>query len=557
MIIQPIVDIAEICCRKGIKHVVISPGSRSAHLTISFARHGGIKKWVIPDERSAAYVALGIAQQSGAPVALVCTSGTATINFYPAIAEAYYQNVPLLVLTADRPAEWIDKNDGQTIRQNNLYQNHIKKSLVFPESFDEPGAREKSVRMVDEAINLAVNFPQGPVHINVPISEPFYPLAHEEMVYSQDLAISKGEPREFAEREKLDAFFDKIKGKRVVIVPGQYAHQTETVQLLGELIAQKNIPVFSDIISNTFQAVHTLRFHDGFVRRGRLTKPEVLMTFGRSVISKKLKLFLRAIEPLEHVHISDNDYAADTFLSLKQTFSVSIPAFLEALLQSGFEGDSKFLEEYLNENDQAEKALKNFLESADFGEFKAVKTIIDALPKSSLLHLANSMPVRYANIINADKNIEVFSNRGTSGIDGCTSTAVGHSLTTDKLNVLLTGDMAFFYDRNALWHNYPLPNLRIIIFNNHGGGIFRLIEGPAAQPELEEYFETNQRLSAKNTASDFGMDYYLCKSDKELALALKDFFRPSETGKILEIETNKTINQKVFAQYKSILEHGT
>src|SRR5690606_10096672 len=150
------------------------------------------------------------------------------------------------------------------------------------------------------------------------------------------------------------------------------------------------------------------------------------------------------------------------------------------------------------------------------------------VPDESLLHLANSMPVRYANIINTDKKIEVFANRGTSGIDGCTSTAVGHSLTTERLNVLFTGDMAFFYDRNTLWHNYPLANLRIAVFNNPGGRISRLIEGPSTHPESEEYFETHQRLYAENTASDFGMDYYLCKSENELASALPDFFRPSK-----------------------------
>ena len=557
MIIQPIVNIPEICSQKGIRYAVISPGSRSAHVTISFARHPEIQKVVIPDERSAAYIALGLAQRSNAPVALICTSGTATINFYPAIAEAYYQNVPLLVLTADRPAEWIDKNDGQTIRQTNLYQNHIKKSFTFPESFGSEDAIKSAALIVHEAILLAKKSPEGPVHINVPIKEPFYPLNDEEMEFGKGLPEIADEPDATGEVSGSEgSVFDSLKDKKIVIVAGQRHADRDTISLLSKIAKEKQIPVFSDVISNAFSSPGVLRYHDTFIHSG-LTKPDILITFGRSIISKKLKLFLRKHSNLVHWHISENDYPADTFLSLAKVLEGPVNRFLQMLFSASWKGNRDFFEEYVKSDGAAEKVLSNFLDNMEFGEFKAVNEILRRIPGESILHLANSMPVRYANIINTRKNIEVFANRGTSGIDGCISTAVGHSLITGKLNIVLTGDMAFFYDRNALWHNFPLPNLRIIILNNHGGGIFRLIDGPSQQPELEEYFETRQKLNAKNTASDFGMDYYLCTSEMELDEVLKNFFHPTGNGKILEIETNKIVNQKVFTHYKSLTEHGT
>lgn len=556
MIIQSIVDIAEICYQKGVRYAVISPGSRSAHLTISFARHPHLEKIVIPDERSAAYVALGLAQQSRSLVALICTSGTAALNFYPAIAESYYQNVPLLILTADRPAEWIDKNDGQTIRQNHLYQNHIKSSYTFPQSFEDDGSKHLSVFMTNEAINIAKKLPMGPVHINVPIKEPFYPLENEKIGYSKNILIIDEVEKPLEDVNRLQALFETLKDKKVAMVAGQREYDSEATALIDELAEKKNLPVFTDIISNAFQAQHSLKSHDTFIHP-KLPNPDVLITFGQSIISKKLKLFLRKNPGLEHWHIAENDYPADTFLSLNRVIHTTANHFLKAFLNHPFTGNKTFYETYKKADHKAAKTLYNFINNAEFGEFKAVNMILDCMPENGILHLANSMPVRYANIIGLRKNTEVFANRGTSGIDGCISTAVGHCLSSEKMNVVITGDMAFFYDRNALWHNYRLPNLRIIILNNHGGGIFRLIDGPSAQPELEKYFETNQKLNARNTASDFGMDYYLCNSEKELNSALFSFFQPSEKGKILEIETDKIINQKVYSTYKSLTEYGT
>ncbi|GAB3818211.1 hypothetical protein GCM10028895_15180 [Pontibacter rugosus] len=173
MIIQPVVNIAEICALKGVQNVVLSPGSRCAPLTIAFARHPKLNVRTVSDERAAAFIALGMALTTGKPTVLVCTSGTAALNYAPAVAEAYFQQVPLLILTADRPPEWIDQLDGQTIRQQKVYGQHIKQSYTFPVDFSHPDATWHSERLVSEALNETVSFPAGPVHINVPLREPF------------------------------------------------------------------------------------------------------------------------------------------------------------------------------------------------------------------------------------------------------------------------------------------------------------------------------------------------------------------------------------------------
>ncbi len=556
MIIQPIIDIPEICFQKGIKYAIISPGSRNALLSISFARHPGLEKIVIPDERSAAYVAMGIAQATQNPVAIICTSGTATVNLYPAITESYYQNVPLLVLTADRPALWIDKNDGQTVRQKDLYQNHIKKSYVYPEEFVDSESGDRANKMIDEAINIACQYPMGPVHVNIPIPEPFYPEGGEELKYSSVIKIltdpEKRNDEQFLTQEDLK----NLSGKKVAIVVGQHDGKENLSETLKKLSEQKGIPIFADTIANVEDFEGLIRFHDSFSFKSDELKPDVIISYGRSILSKNLKLALRNNQELIHWHVQENDYSADTYLSLKKVFRNSPHGFFERLLNTLLKNDEEFMRYLVNINRNASEKLHSFIAEAEFGEFKAFSIVLDAIPSKAKIHLANSMPVRYANILGGKDGIRVFSNRGTSGIDGSNSTAVGHGLAGNDQNYLLTGDMAFFYDRNAFWHDHVPKNLKIIIFNNHGGGIFRLIDGPSRQPELEKYFETNQKLLAENTALDFGLEYYFCNSENGLLESLPEFITNRKTS-ILEIETNNLVNQKVFEEYKKLIKDET
>ncbi|TGE15785.1 2-succinyl-5-enolpyruvyl-6-hydroxy-3-cyclohexene-1-carboxylic-acid synthase [Hymenobacter elongatus] len=581
---QAVYNIAEICAQQGITDVVLSPGSRCAPLTLAFARHPGIHVRTVPDERAAAFIGLGLAQSQRRAVALVCTSGTAGLNYAPAVAEAYFQQIPLVVFTADRPPEWIDQLDGQTIRQTDLYGAHAKGSFSFPADTSHPDAHWHSARLVAEAINLAQQFPAGPVQVNVPLREPFYPKAGEEIRFDAVRTIREtpGQPTlSGAEFEALRAALAQT--PRVLVVAGQHRHDAPLALALHRFGAAYQVPVVGDVISNLHQPLAEpgelssgpISKHDVFLavpdrNLKDALRPELLITFGQSLISKALKLYLRDAQPAQHWHIQAAGPVADTFQSLTRIIRLEPATFFEQLatISSSSSGNqvsatataepTSYTAAWQQAESWATGLLHDFLSQPDqtFTEFTAFQHALRHLADGTALHLANSMAVRYANILGMPDNrhVEVFANRGTSGIDGCTSTAVGAALAQpERPVVLLTGDVAFFYDRNAFWQNYPTPNLRVILFNNHAGGIFRLIDGPRQQPELEELFETHQPLTAENTARDFGLRYFTAGTLSELQLALSAFFAPVSGAALLEITTDSATNAAFFEQYRAVV----
>src|SRR5688572_8100823 len=435
MILQPVTDIAEICARLGLKNVVLSPGSRCAPLVLAFNRHPEMKVKTVSDERAAAFTGLGMAQMSGKASVLVCTSGTAAYNYAPAVTEAFYQQIPLLVLTADRPNEWVDQQDGQTIRQTNIYQNHIKQSFNFPADLSHPDAVWHAHRMISEAINLAHTFPFGPVHINLPLREPFYPTPEEIFSYSQNLKIIQEESNSFELdentveklREELQQF------GRILLVAGQQMPDDELQQAVGSFCAQNHSVLVSDVISN-FNLEKAIIHQDVFLSAKNPNtenlKPDLLITFGKSVISKNLKLFLRRTKNLTHWHIQEAGQVADTFQHLSKFIRCTPLSFFRKIGSvSGLKTDHAFKENWQQENQRTAEFLKKFFQDKPFNEFKAYWEALRALPENCLLHVANSMAVRYVNLIGipTKKNITVLANRGTSGIDGSTSTAVGNA----------------------------------------------------------------------------------------------------------------------------------
>ena len=519
MLLPSVLNAAQICAQLGVHHIILSPGSRSAPLTLAFVRHPGIITKIISDERSAAFIGLGMAQQLRQAVGLVCTSGSAAYNYAPAVAEAFFQQVPLIIFTADRPPEWIDQLDGQTIRQRNIYGAHVKQSYELPVGQTEADVRY-AARQVAEAINLSQAYPPGPVHLNVPIREPFYPDDDEEIRFDENVkVIVPVLSSSIFPEASMQALADEWPHyDRKLIVGGQEKLNTDLISALTGFGIAQQIPVVADVISNLHPIASAIQHADVILARpDDALAPDLLITFGRSVISKNLKLFLRKHRPAAHWHIQPAGSAADTFSALTRVIHTE-PAHLFSQFQPQLAQPAASQLAYYQgwqhreaEAQQQIDALFTAASAEHVSEFQALHTVLHHLPDAVNLHLANSMSVRYANLIGlSDQQLqaEVFANRGTSGIDGSNSTAVGAALASERLNVLLTGDMAFFYDRNAFWHNYLLPNLRVVLFNNHGGGIFRLIDGPRQQPELEEYFETHQALSARRTAEDFGMEYH-------------------------------------------------
>lgn len=554
MIIQPIIDLATICAKRGIKNAILSPGSRCAPITLAFVRHPDVHCRTIADERSAAFIALGMAQQLEKPVVLVCTSGSAALNYGPAVAEAYFQQIPLIVITADRPAEWIDQWDGQTIRQENIFGKHAKATFNFPDEFSHPDKSWHASRITNEAVSLAMEYPSGPVHINIPLREPFYPEGGEDFSYGNVKVTQEIKSPPTLSEERLTLLKSTLESyNRVLIVPGQQRPHGGISTLLDQLIRDKKAVVVTDVISN-LQSELTINFHDIFLNEGNdqsLPAPNLVISFGKSIISKSLKLFLRKAEA-EHWHVQSSGYAPDTFQCLTKTIRTSPLHFFQFLEQNLPIGDPEFHNAWHKPEEKIRQHFPEIMDQAGFGEYKALSECLKHLPSPSKVHVANSMPVRYLNFLGiSDPGIEIICNRGTSGIDGSNSTAVGCTFTTKELVTLITGDMAFFYDRNAFWHNYSLPNLRIILLNNHAGGIFRLIKGPAAQPELEEFFETTQRLDAKLLAQEYGFEYHRAEGEDSLKGILQEFFQQSIEPKLLEIHSESEVNAEILKQIKA------
>ena len=569
MIIQAIHDISALCAAKGIQYVVLSPGSRCAPLTISFARNNDIQKFAFSDERSAAFHALGIAASTNTPVVLVCTSGSAAYNYAPAVAEAYYQQIPLIILTADRPPEWIDQLDGQTIRQNEIYGRHVKQSYTLPDTYESPEAYWHSNRIVNEAINLSEAFPKGPVHINVPIREPFYPAPEETLLFSSDIRVIKAQAN--SGTVPLEQYVERLKSfDKVLLVPGQQQLNDRMTDAVSNFCEQTNCTLVADVISNLQEVDSAVIHQDLFINSQDPLPtgyhPNLLITFGKSLISKNLKLFLRKHPAVEHWHIQQSTHrVADTFQNLTEII-VSDPAHFFESISTAYRDGSEFEKQKKQNFRQAwtlldkrtNQLISEEVESETFNELTAIGSCISSLPDHSNLHLANSMAVRYVNFValKDKKGINVFCNRGTSGIDGSNSTAYGQALVTEQLVTLITGDLAFFYDRNAFWNRYHPANLRIILINNHGGGIFRMIPGPVALEELEDYFVTTQDSQASHVAAEFDLQHTTVNNKVELDRALQFFFHKSKTPKILEIKTNSVKSSEYLKLLKRKIQQG-
>ncbi len=560
-----IAAIAEICARKKVRSFILSPGSRCAPLALSFLRHPDINCRTVTDERSAAFIALGIAQQTQIPTGLVCTSGTAVLNYAPAITEAFYQKIPLLVFTADRPPEWIDQFDNQSIRQAGIYGRHCLGSFELPVDHSHPDAEWHNARIISEAINLCTYPVPGPVHINVPLREPLYPEDEQEFVYDKNLKIIDMLPVkniiEDKEWQELTETWNS--SARKLIIVGMNPPDNNLAASLGKISENKSAAVISDITSNIYE--HSPLNHadiilgSGSAEIQQSLKPDLLISCGGPIVSKYTKLFIRKYKPSHHWHIQTAGLSGDTFQSLTKLIPVSPSYFFEKLATSVMQEntDADYSNSWLELETKASALLESFMEKLDFNEFSAIYRIIKSLPGDSLLQLGNSMPIRYANFISmaGKKNIKVNSNRGTSGIDGTISTTVGAAVSANKFTTLIAGDLAFFYDRNGLWNNFLPPNLRIIILNNHGGGIFRILEGSGKLPELDEYFETKNNLHLENSAKDFNLEYYFCNNFEKLDEHLKTFFNLSERPKILEIETDAVINTEIFNNFKELVKN--
>lgn len=550
--------LADIFVKHGLTDIIISPGSRNAPIILSFANRSEINAFSIVDERSAAFFALGLALNSKKTVAIACTSGSAALNYSSAIAEAYYQKIPLLVLTADRPEQLIDVGDGQTIRQKNVYTNFIKKSYQLPLTLDTKENFNVAEEIINEAINYCI-FPQpGPVHINIPFDEPMYKITEEPI---------SGRLIQFENKITTvsKSILNKISSScnnntKVMIIAGQSPVNDRVKSAIEKISQNQNTIVLTETTSNIngFDCIDTI---DNVVstiskNESELFKPEILISFGGQVVSKMIKKFLRDNKPEFHWHISPSGEKMDTYFSLTETVNSNESEFFELLYKNIEPAISNYSELWHNRKQKVDKKKEEFLSKAEYSDLKVFENILKNLPENSTLHLGNSTPVRYSQLFGSMETIIYNSNRGVSGIDGHISTAAGYTYNSDKLNVLITGDLGFFYDSNGLMNQYLVPNLKIIVINNSGGGIFRFIPGPDTTPNLEEFFEAKHNWSAEYICKAFEVDYLKSESLEELNLLIEDFFIiKSRRAQILEVFTPSNKNAEILREYFQFLKH--
>ncbi len=536
-------SILEIFLAKGITNIIISPGSRNAPLTIGFASNPAFQCYSIADERSAGFFALGIAQQTQKPVALVCTSGSALLNYYPAFAEAFYSQIPLVVLSADRPQNKIDIGDGQTIRQENVFANHS----LFNANLVEVASRENDLK-INEALDIAfVN--KGPVHINAPFEEPLYETVSELDVQSYISAL-KVDTAKVEDLTPFAAIWNKSSKKMILVgVNDPNAIDTATINFLAN---EESVTVWTETTSNLHHPsfitnIDTIitPFTDEDLES---YQPEILITFGGMVVSKRIKGFLRKYKPKHHWHI-DNHRAYDTFGALTNHFKVDPQLFFENFipLTSTSKSDYSLKLSKL----QSIRKIKHdaYLASIPFSDFTVFNIIIPSLPKNSQLQIGNSSAIRYAQLIPIDTSIEVYCNRGTSGIDGCTSTAIGAAVANGKPTTFITGDIGFLYDTNALWNDYIPKNFKIILINNGGGGIFRILPGHQETPVFNTFFETSHCHTAEHLAKMYGLNYTIASDESSLDKALFEFYACNDQPQLLEIFTPTRKNDSILLNY--------
>lgn len=522
-ILQPLIDMAEICYQQGIRHVVISPGSRSAALTLAFARHGGFQAHVCIDERSAGFIALGMAQQIDSPVVLICTSGSAAYNFAPAVSEAFFQQIPLLVLTADRPKEWQHQYDGQTIYQTGIFGQHVKRSFEVSPDYQHSDVQWAINRVTNEAINLASIAPNGPVHINVPIREPFYPVAGEDFNASGAVRIIHRQENEVVWPQAVwEELLDEWEtASKILIAGGQGKPDAALNGVLDRITEEWQIPVLGDCIAN-LSGKEIIRHHDLFLGAdgAENLRPDLLITFGMSFLSKEFKQFIRKNPPRYHWNISEDAFLADPFQSVTRDIPGKATVFFENLFEkldyqsfvenSDLGHDTSYYSFWVQNERKARQKKHEMLKNlSSFGDLTLLDCIFKYIKNKYQLHISNSMSVRYANVLATENEWSgVFANRGTSGIDGCLSTAIGAARVNGQPTLLVVGDVAFLYDRNGLLIDNLPQNLKIVVLNNAGGNIFRMIDGPGNLPELETFFETRHSFSARRSCEDSGIAYF-------------------------------------------------
>ncbi len=552
----------------GVEDIVCSPGSRNAPLIMAARARADIQKHIVIDERSAAFMALGIASVKQKPVALVCTSGTALLNYSPAIAEAYYQGIPLIVISADRPLEWIDQDDSQTIRQFDALRNFVKASYELSDREQHDYADWYDNRVANDAMLTALHPKQGPVHINVRLSPPLDTLIEFKKNHLSPIRLISQIP-EYAmpDKEQIKDLAAHLIGKKILVTVGFMLPDARLNKALLKFRSHPNVAVMAETISNTHlpaedYAVDSMLCDIPEGKKDQLV-PDIVISFGGALVSRMLKDYLRKCasnDTMQHWSVGPAHTTVDCFQALTLRINANPGLFLSQLSaelahqrrlleEEKFKSlsDDKFLqlkkaenyrENFLRLKELANQRIFRFASQITWSELTAYIDIFNNIPKNYNLFLSNGTTVRYAQLIPYELPHASYCNRGVSGIEGSTSTAVGGDVSTDAPTLLVTGDMSLAHDLNGLSLAQRMnSSLKIIVINNMGGGIFRFVRSTSNLPGREEYLCADPGLDLESLARAFGFEYSRVDSLDGLRSRLETFFdqEDSPSRKILEV----------------------
>ncbi|HLO58504.1 MAG TPA: 2-succinyl-5-enolpyruvyl-6-hydroxy-3-cyclohexene-1-carboxylic-acid synthase [Bacteroidales bacterium] len=540
---QHITDLAEILKRRSIEHIVISPGSRSAPLIRAFSERFGDNCISLVDERSAAYFALGIALYTQKPVVLICTSGTAVLNYAPALAEAFYQKVPLIAITADRPHEWIDQFDNQTLRQNGIYRNYIRRSFELPQYTVTEDDLWFAHRIANDAVNASSGNPKGPVQINVPLTEPLYedlPLPSEHLRIIPEFA---GETMLSLPQEFLDMWKN---ARRIMIVHGQ--DQPGAIEALKPLLEDPRVALIAENISNlgSEKVIQNSNLALSVFKRNSPAPPDLVLHSGGQVVSKSLTSYLRKARDIRCWRIGKDDSIVDTFRKISGVIpypAVPVYAALNKYIQK--KTGSDYRSDWLKLSETADNLASAKLEELPFSDIHVFRKLVDLVPDNAVVVAGNSSIIRYSQLFRFRKKLTFYSNRGVSGIDGSFSTAAGIARVSDKPVVAMIGDLGFLYDSNAMWNREMPANLKVIVINNEGGGIFHILKGPSDQPGFKKFVEANHPVNIAKLADAYGLGYFAASDPGEIEEKWPELMN-AKSSAILEIKTNAVTSADSF-----------
>lgn len=546
--------LADLLIAHGVRHVALSPGSRNTPLILALSRRSDMECHVVVDERSAAFIALGMSIQSGAPVALVCTSGTALLNYAPAVAEAFYRHIPLVVISADRPEEWIDQDDSQTIWQQDALAPYVKRSCDISARIDFPNGPWWTDRMINDVLLESLNGRPGPVHINVRLDAPLNTQA--EYATGSARVVTMVSPTAVLPVSEARALAMSLASPRKVLVIAGFHEPDERLnRALIKLASLPNVAVMTESISNMHSPKFIDRIDSTLCRltneERELMCPDTVITLGGAIVSRHIKDWLRSIPTLEHWHVGISHTTIDCFKHLSRRVDMDATIFMgqmAAALQP-HRATSDYARLWQSVAERARKTHDAYVAAAPWSDLKALAYIFSHLPRRCNLHLSNGTPIRYAQLLNDPHIHRSECNRGVSGIDGCTSTALGASVLYDGVSVLISGDMSFQYDISALASTLLNPKMKIIVMCNGGGGIFRFISATSALPETELYFAVGTNLPLRDLCRGYSIEYFEADSADTLRTTMSGWLAVNDRPTLLAVHTPADISAKVLKEY--------